>query len=126
MGQPYTVTADLKFKNNDPVDFYNAVKEAAENNHFFLLGKALSKIDPKKPLDIFKLLTSDDVIISGNTWTADFDATYSWHGVMYDIFTHAAKVLDDGSRIVISPWDGWESEADDDVITVENGEVTIK
>ena len=117
MGMTYSVEASIKFKNNDPSAFCNCIKEYISETNGKSALYQLDNIDLDKPFDCFKAATVPDAYADGDTWYADFDASYGWESVMYDIFEAALEFTENGSSVTIWPDDAMS------VITNVNGEV---
>lgn len=116
MGQCYSVSALFKFKNNNPTEFCNLIKQEAEDRNFL----RRNMYDLNDPMECFRILTDNKVYKAydnNNVWEADFDATYGWDSVMREVFGKAMDVLDNGSYVHVAP-DGY-----DWIIEKKNGKV---
>ena len=119
MGQTYSVTAKLKFKNNDPSLFCDAIKEEIEKRNGKSAVFSLNGCDLDDPFGCFEAVTSKySGKLPDGTWYSDFSGSYGWGQVMIDVFQEAAKSLANGSFITIEPW-----ESDGTKITVDGGSV---
>ena len=101
MGQCYTVVAELKFGNNDPAAFCDMMKKEAAKRKY-LQGE---KYDLDNPFDCFKMITTNNAYTMGDKWEADFDASYSWSGVLEEVFSSVMELLEDGSYVYVEPDD---------------------
>ena len=102
MGQSYTVEAKLIFKNGDPKSFCDIVKQKAQDE-WDLIKLKKRQYDFSDPWECFQVITTTDAYEYNGLWICDFDGTYSWESVMYDIFEEAMKVLENGSFVRIAP-----------------------
>lgn len=121
MGACYTVQAKLVHKNNDPKPFCDAVHKMANDLNLKSKGHPVEEVfNLDDPFECFKMLTTKDAYIQDDgTYSADFDAMYLWESVLHDVFYEAAKVLDNGSEIFISPDDYWYT------FTMVNGDLVV-
>lgn len=122
MGQCYTVEAKLKFRNNDPAAFCEAIRSEIEKRdgksaYFYLDSYGY---DLASPFDCFRAMTASDAeIMDDGTYSAGFDASYGWEGLMIEVFSKAAWELEEGSYISIWPDFG------QDLIEVRHGKVVV-
>ena len=116
MGMTYTVDGCFHFKNDDPSEFCRIIADGIR----YLIANDFARFNPlgdlTDPFECFRALCPN-AIKEGNFWTADFDASYGWEGVLISIFEEALAVLEDGSHVDIYPDDYWEKLYD------ENGKV---
>ena len=123
MGQCYSVEAKFVFKNNDPTSFCNVIKEEIEkrNGKKAIFGELNPNMnDPKV---CFENVTHKcSLELTDGTLCTDFDGSYGWESVMYEIFMEAAKKLDNGSYVKVWPDNGWWKIAviDNEIIVYDN------
>ena len=129
MGQTYTVEAKFIFKNNDPESFCKVFRdEIKSRDGVTAIFLPYEEDDLKTPFGLFKILTSNNAMEAYDSngdknpdiWVSDFDASYGWEGLMYDIFSSVLKECDNGSYVRIWPDHGQTK------ITVKNGKVKIR
>ena len=103
MGQGYSVTAELQFRDSNSNLFCNIVR----NEIARLSDSAIFRqdCDLTTPKGCFEALTRNQDY-DGKVWFADFDASYGWESVLVTTFYAAARGLEDGSYINIDVWDG--------------------
>lgn len=102
MGQSYSVEANLRFKNDEPSGFCNAIVSSVNPS-----ADKLAKYDTSDPLSCFRLVTTDKAIIDGaGIYQADFDGSYGWETVLVDAFRKASPYLKNGSWIEVYVWEG--------------------
>ena len=128
MGQTYSVEAKFVFKNNDKTSFCNVFKNEVNSRNGITANFNLTKGCMDEPFGCFNILTGGYADISydekGNSytdiWRSDFDGSYGWESVMYEVFTAVLKECEDGSYVRIWPDNG------ETLISVENGKVILK
>jgi len=103
MGQGYSVTAKLRFRNSNSIMFCQIVHDEIAR----LSDSATFRqdCDLTTPKGCFEVLTRNQDY-DGDVWFADFDASYGWESVLVTTFYAAARGLEDGSYINIDVWDG--------------------
>ena len=126
MGQCYTVEAKLIFKGNDPTAFCDVVIDEIRKRHGISAEFDLKRGNLKDPFDCFRTLTSENARImakkdkSQEIWEAEFDASYGWESVMFDIFKAALSTCENGSYVKVWPdSDSWK-------LVVKDNEVVLK
>lgn len=123
MGQCYSVTAKFIFKNDDPAPFCNAFKDIVDRMNGVTANFDLSCDSMDTPFGCFNILTGGQAYAEGNEypdiWYSDFDGSYGWEWVMYDVFSAVLKECENGSYVKIWPDSGMTK------ISVKNGEVKI-
>lgn len=118
MGQCYSVTAKLRFRDSDPNLFCKIVQdEIAQLSDYATFRQ---DCDLTTPEGCFEVLTRNSDC-EGEVWLADFDASYGWEGIMCEVFFKAARGLANDSYINI---DVWEGEGMSHSIRIEDGRVS--
>lgn len=105
MSQVYTVEAELIFESGSAASaFCKTVKRKVLEMNGTRAIFDLEKSDFSSPFGCFKVLTTKGAHdLTGGVMYADFNASYGWESVMYEIFTEAMKHLSEGSVITIYP-----------------------
>ena len=102
MGCCYSVRCHFVYKDNDPSDFCNVIKEQREEQIKLMVKNSDSRIQNlDDPLNCFQILTGDVEEYENGIWESDFDASYSWGYVLEETFTEVLKVLECGSFVEI-------------------------
>lgn len=123
MGQTYSVEAKFIFRNK--VSFCNVFKAEVNTRNGITAEFDLTRGSMDDPFGCFKILTSSYADIgydeNGNLcpdiWCSDFDGSYGWESVMYEIFSAVLKECKDGSYVRI-----WPDEGETNIL-VENGKI---
>ena len=101
MGQAYYVIGNLRFKNGDPKEFCEIVrKEMVDTWNFSDVPTG------NDPLEYVKILVKNKFYNYKNkdgilTFDSDLYGTYSWGGVLYDVFTKGLDACDEESFVMI-------------------------
>ena len=129
MGQTYTVEAKFIFKNNDSESFCKVFRdEIKSRDGVTAIFLPYEEDDLKTPFGLFNILTAKNAMTAydsnGNEnpdiWVSDFDGSYGWESVLYDIFSSVLKECENGSWVKVWPDNGLTK------LTVKNGKVTIR
>ena len=118
MGQCYCVDTDVKYKDKKKfVELGNKFidDELAKGTGF----DALDTIDRQIPDGIWEAILTKRCMKKDTEgcYSSDFDATYSWEGLMVEFFEEVAPSLEDGSEMIIYPDSGSRT------LTVQSGTV---
>ena len=125
MGAVYSVELTMGAKAENTDNIIEAVNTVFENYGIEHFKKDVNTIeDVIKTVFVAKSNMSNLTVINKGTYdeynfNSDFDASYSWEGVMIASFEAMAKYLEDESRLIIYP------DNDYDEYVVKNGKAVF-
>ena len=102
MGQCYSVYLKIKLKDAD--EFVRLSRKYATDNDWS--DEYMRKMSGVDGIIKQMISTGDLTVQCEDGWPvfrSDFDASYSWEGVMYEWFNAVAPALEDGSEIEVYP-----------------------
>jgi len=123
MGSSYSVVAKLIFKDKEKeAGFCNSIYSDVMSQNGVSARFDIGEEKMTTPYSCFRVLCKNPYIENDGTMIADFDASYGWYRVMFNIFKKAMEFAYEGSCVYLDDW----GEDDGHIILVKNGEVFVK